>query len=198
MSCMFVAPSGDCDDPGPLPLGAIDELSRTGLDVMQYLLGAPPEKLKPPAAQFTGAAKRTDGKLFYLSIVAPEFKAGPDAAWSGAFYAPFGHFHVAGSVKGAAAGKEAVTLSVAAKLVLGSKDLVAADWTVLGPKSDLRPPNRSCLIKAIKVTESGPHDKRDIRMCIARHAPERAWGEPKTVVASQCAVAVACLVEAIC
>lgn len=198
MSCMFTAPS--CGDEEDLPLSdnAITELKRAGLEAIKDLIRYEPEQLTPPAQQYTGASLRPDGRMFYLTTVAPKAKEAEEAEWTGAFYAPFGFFHVCGWVK---AGREDATtssVSVTAKLIHGQKDLISASWTVIGPQASVRTPNRACLIKSIEISASGPHDERDIRACIARHAPERALGVPKAIVALQCGVAVACLIEAIC
>ena len=54
------------------------------------------------------------------------------------------------------------------------------------------------MIRSIKIAAPGPHDSNDIRRCIALHAPQRVFGEAKALIAMQCEVAVACLIEAIC
>jgi hypothetical protein len=196
MSCMIAPPAGHGGlEDLPLSLDALDSLSRTGLEVMTKLLEGR-EQTRLPLQQFTGAASRPDHRLFYLTILAPE-QAGPDG-WKGAFYAPFGHFHICGTVQGAATDRGSVSLTAETRLVVGGRDLVTANWTVVGPDERQSAPNHACLLESIEIGRSGPHVEEDIRRCIARHAPERASGTPKAVVTFQCAVAAACLIEAIC
>jgi hypothetical protein len=144
---------------------------------------------------FVGAALKPDGSPFYLCIVGPSLEVGQTEEWKGAFYAPFGVGEVVGSVNGDPNIKLA-RLSVKAQLLVQSEPRVSAEWVVIGSQETR--PNKAALISNVTISIAGPHAPEDIRRCIALHAPQRALGEPRAIVAMQCGVAVAALIEAIC
>ena len=82
------------------------------------------------------------------------------------------------------------------KLHLGRIPLVSVDWEIRGNQGTR--PNKASLIGSVTINDPGPHDPDDIRRCVALHAPLRCFGEPRAIVAMQCGVAAACLLEAIC
>lgn len=197
MSCMFL-PGGDAGSPEirPLPFKALADLQAEGL---RALHAAFPQlaQAKPPLEQFVGAAVRPDSRPFYLTVLAPA-DAAASPQWRGGFYAPFGFFHVRGSLEGRPYSASASLLEVSASLVLEDKEIASAQWTVIGPNAGAAPQNAEAMIQSIRVATSGPHAPADVRGCIARHAPLSSWGEPRAVTARQCGVALACLVEAVC
>jgi hypothetical protein len=180
----------------PLPLPAWDTLRHEGLRVMVAQLGGPISSMVVDSAQFVGTALRPDGTPFYLTTAAPD--APQNGPWNGAFFAPFGIGYVCGTVDLTLRGSDAAYLAVSAKLVVGGADHAAANWCVLGPASSNIAINPVAVIDKIDTPLPGPHTAEDIRRCIALHAPQRALGEPQFIVASQCGVAVASLLEAIC
>jgi hypothetical protein len=161
---------------------------------MGQLLGK--AKLKPAADQYVGAALRPDGSPFYLTTLAPSLAAALASAWQGAFYAPFGVGNIVGTVSGDQGSAPLSTVTVSAVLRVDGKEHVRAEWAMIG--QNLTTPNVAALIKSINITNPGPHNPEDMRRCIALHGPQRAFGEPKALVAMQCGVAAACLIEAIC
>jgi hypothetical protein len=76
------------------------------------------------------------------------------------------------------------------------EELVSAEWEIIGTSTNTA--NNAALIRSVTITNPGWHDPADVRRCVALHAPQRVFGEPKAVVAMQCGVAAACLIEAIC
>ena len=197
MSCMFLPDGCGPLTIQPVPPRMMDALRADGLAQINALYPSLAQA-KPPVEQYIGASVRPDSRPFYLTIVAPDATLAKDAAWVGAFYAPFGFFHVAGSVEGKPISAESSSLTVDAALVLDGKETVAAQWTVIGPNAGVTTSNNEAMIQSISIRAKGPHDERDIRSCIARHAALNAWGEPKAVIARQCGVALACLIEAVC
>lgn len=197
MSCMFLpGDGGGADSIRPVERAALEALEKDGLTALHALYPAM-AKAKPPLEQYVGASVRPDGRPFYLTILAPPSMT-PKGAWLGGFYAPFGFFRVMGSVQGKAQSAESSSLAVAAVLMLGEKKAVAAQWSVLGPAARLDTLNTETMLQSVTVSAKGPHDERDIRACIARHAPLSSFGEPRAVVARQCGVALASLIEAVC
>ena len=197
MSCMFLPPDCGTQSIQPILPKSMDALRADGLAAI-HALNPSLAQATPAVEQFVGASVRPDGRPYYLTVVAPEATLQKDASWSGAFYAPCGYFHIAGSVEGGPYTADSSLLKVSASLYLAEKETVAAQWTVIGPNANIVAQNNEAMIQDITITAKGPHDERDIRSCIARHAPLYAWGVPRTVVASQCGVALACLVEAVC
>jgi len=199
MSCILAPIPGSAGGSLPLALPVMDDLIVTGGQAMAGELGIDLKALKPPLQQYVGFSRRPDGEPFYLTTLAPiSFDSIKKAAWSGAFYAPLGYGHVVGTVKSDASSGTVAYFSVDAKLYVGTTETVAANWRVLGPDQSVAPRNLAALIDRVHVTRPGPHDAADMRRCIALHAPAAAWGEPRGLVAQQCGVAVACLIEAIC
>ena len=200
MSCMIAALPGGSPEIFPLPVKSFMELGDNGMRAAQSL-GLKKKQLEPE--QFIGATTRTDGTPFYLWSTAPTLKAGTEKDWTGTFFAPFGVGNLYGRVDASPGQLDdkkdefaITTLKVNARLAIQGKDVVVARWTVIG--SQLTVPNKMAMIKSVKVEKKGPHNAEDIRKCIALHAPQRALGEPRAIVAMQCGVAAACLVEAIC
>ncbi len=197
MSCMFLPDGGGGGQSiQPIDPRAMQALGTDGLAALHALYPSL-AKAKPPLGQFIGASVRPDERPFYLTILAPQGAPAKDA-WLGGFYAPFGYFHVVGSVQGKAHSAEMSSIAVSAVLALGGKKTVAAQWKVLGPAAGLDTLNTEAMMQSVTVSAKGPHDERDIRACIARHAPLSSFGEPRAVVARQCGVALACLIEAVC
>lgn len=214
MSC-FVAPiqgGNPLREIFPLTLDRMAALQSVGLSEMLTMLPAKSlDKLQVPATQHVGAVLRTDGAPFYLTTVAPEFPnlANPVGHWWGAFFAPFGVADVVGTVEGvlAAPGALPTSLRVRARLLpdpgqnpvvytAGRKPMADVEWEVRGNQATR--PNKAALIGSVTVHDAGPHRAEDIRRCVALHAPQRAFGEARAIVAMQCGVAAACLLEAIC
>jgi hypothetical protein len=198
MSCVGIAIASGRPVIVPVPLPTIDDLRQTGHTTMTAALGGAFSTLRVPVTQFMGAALRPDGTAFYLTTAAPHAPlTGSITDWVGAFYAPFGICDVSGVVEAVAAGND-VVVTVDARLNRSGSDYVAAKWSVRGPAPSIRQANSTALIETITIINSGPHEAEDIRRCIALHARQVVWGEPQTVVAGQCGVAVGCLIEAIC
>jgi hypothetical protein len=177
----------------------MNDLVAVGGEAMAGELNVDLKALAPPLQQYVGFTRRTDGEPFYLTTLAPvSFESVKKAAWSGAFYAPLGYGHVIGTVECEASSGVTAYFFVKARLFVGAAETVAANWRVLGPDQSVSPGNLAALIDRVQITRPGPHDAADMRRCIALHAPAAAWGEPRGLVAQQCGVAVACLIEAIC
>lgn len=214
MSCMIALLQGG--DPTreifPLTTDQVADLQATGAAEIFHLLGvqALSELLFEPA-QYVGAALRPDGSPFYLTTVAPNFGlvADPVGQWRGGFFAPFGVGDIVGTVEGnlASPGKKPTAIKVKARLLLDDggdrltqarsrSPYVSVDWEVAG--SQATRPNKASLIRSVIIHDPGPHNRDDIRRCVALHAPQRSFGEARAVVAMQCGVAAACLLEAIC
>ena len=203
MSCILVPIPGGPGGSFPLSLPIMQDLIAAGGAAMAGELGIDLKALKPPLEQYVGFSRRPDGEPFYLTTLAPMSfdsikKDTKTVEWSGAFYVPLGYGHVIGTVVSEAGSGTTAYFSVKAKLYVGSTETVAANWRVLGPDQSVPQRNLAALINRVEVTRPGPHDAADMRRCIALHAPAAAWGEPRGLVAQQCGVAVACLIEAIC
>lgn len=214
MSCMIAPIQGGNPQHEifPLPLDRMAALQSTGLAEMLHLLRVKAlADLGMPGIQHVGAALKPDGRPFYLTTVAPEFAnmANPVGKWWGAFFAPFGVADVVGTVEGELVGPGALPtkLLVKARLVLdggqnpapvspGRSALVEVEWEIRGNQATR--PNKAALIGSISIKNPGPHLAEDIRRCVALHAPQRAFGEPRAIVAMQCGIAAACMLEAIC
>jgi hypothetical protein len=196
MSCMIALLQGGKPEIFPIPIADMEALIAAGAQAFAVTLGRQPSSLAPPASQYVGAALLPDGNPFYLTTLAPELAPSLAAPWQGAFYAPFGIGDIVGSVSGDPGATAVSTLKVDAKLLVEGNEEVAANWVVRGTK--LTTPNKAALIGPITISRHGPHQAEDIRRCIALHAPQRVFGEPRAVVAMQCGVAAACLLEAIC
>lgn len=216
MSCMFAPIQGGSPmrEIFPLPLDDVDALCKLGETEMRGMLGISAIKDLDRApltyAQFFGAALKPDGAAFYLTTLAPAATGTPQGIpfWRGAFFAHFGVGDIVGTVEGTLQGpSEPTLLTVAAELRLDEGKARAApspqrtaeasaSWTVHGSQATRA--NKLGLIGKVDVTNRGPHDPADIRRCIALHAPDRAFGELRAVVAMQCGVAAAALIEAIC
>ncbi len=213
MSCMISMLAGG--EPRreifPLPLAQVKKLQADGLAAMLSMLGVAQLKDLPlKAEQYVGAALRTDGTAFYLTTLAPPDVGrakNPEGRWRGAFFAPFGIGNIVGVVDGDLRRSAPTSMKVMARLFADPGDdqpetaqrpapLVSVDWEVLGNQATR--PNKASLIGGITIHQPGPHDPADIRRCIALHAPQRCFGEVAAVVAMQCGVAAACLLEAIC
>jgi hypothetical protein len=177
----------------PISTDQAADLQATGAAEMLYLLGvqALGELLFKPT-QYVGAALKPDGSAFYLTTIAPD--------WVG---------DIVGTVEGdlASPGKKPTSIKVKARLLLdqGGDGLTQArgrgvqasvDWEVAG--SQATRPNKASLIRSVTIHDPGPHDRDDIRRCVALHAPQRSFGEARAIIAMQCGVAAACLLEAIC
>lgn len=214
MSCMF-APGlgGSAPEIFPIEMCRLNELQDHGLAHILAALGRSTlEGVHKDARQFVGVALRTDGRPFYLTTIAPlnlGREDNPQGDWVGGFYAPFGVGDVVGTVEGSfnSAGAMPTSFKVRAQLLLdaggnpgtlrlGRTPYVSVEWEVAGNQATR--PNKSALIKSVTVVDPGPHNPEDIRRCIALHAPARCFGLVQAVVAMQCGVAAACLVEAIC
>ena len=214
MSCMVAAIQGG--EPRreifPIPIESMAALYTMGLAEICALLGVQHlGELHLNAAHHVGAALRPDGTPFYLSTIAPDFGADADPVgqWRGGFFAPFGIGDIVGTVEGhlVAPGALPTTMTVKARLfldaggnppslTLGRAAHVSVDWEVRGNQATR--PNKASLISSVTIHNPGPHDPADIRRCVALHAPLRCFGEPRAIVAMQCGVAAACLLEAIC
>lgn len=195
MSCMIANLQGGRPEIFPIDVDSLRALQEIGLQTMQAAL-ATRQAAGPEVHQYAGVALRPDGAPFYLTTVAPAYSLKMTRApWHGAFFAPFGVGDVHGEVYSEPDGKM-VVLKVAARLMVRGAEHAAASWEVLG--TQVTAPNKSSLIRAVSVATPGPHDPADMRRCIALHAPEKVFGEPRAIVAMQCGVAVAALLEAIC
>jgi len=198
MSCMIAALPGGSPEIFPIPVQNFMDLRENGFGAAKQLNL---KKKNIENQEFMGATTRTDGTPFYLWATAPSLEVGTSENWSGAFFAPFGVGNLYGRVDAKPGKVEThkfaiTTLNIEARFEIKGKDEVAAKWTVVG--SQLTVPNKMAIIKSVKIVKKGPHDAEDIRKCIALHAPQRALGEPRAIVAMQCGVAAACLIEAIC
>lgn len=201
MSCIIAPIPGGHAGIFPLPLKIMDDIAETGAAIMGKALGQGVKKMKPAGEQYIGISRRPDGTPFYLTTFAPfSFQAAQESktGWSGAFYVPLGYGYLVGTVAGETVSDTQSAFTVKARLYVGDEETVAAKWRVLGPNAHDDTPNRMALIDGVEISEKGPHMAEDMRKCIALHAPQAAWGEPKAVVAQQCGVAVACMIEAIC
>lgn len=214
MSCMFApGAGGSAPEIFPIEIDRLNDLQAHGLAHILDRLGKPSlAHMDLKTTQFVGVALRTDGRPFYLTTVAPldlGVENNPVGNWSGGFFAPFGVADVVGTVEGclAAPGALPTSFKVTAQLLLDAggnpgtpdprrKPHVSVEWEVIGNQATRA--NKSALISSINIIDPGPHDPADIRRCIALHAPARCFGLVRAVVAMQCGVAAACLVEAIC
>ena len=214
MSCMIAPIQGGNPQREifPLAVDRMQDLHGMGLAEMLQALGVPGlNALARNPTQHVGAALKPDGTPFYLTTVAPEFEdmANPTGKWQGAFFAPFGVADVVGTVEGELLSPGALPTSLRVKARLlrdpgdnpskaapGRKALVDVEWEVSG--SQATRPNKAALIGSIRINDPGPHLADDIRRCVALHAPQRVFGEPRAIVAMQCGVAVASMLEAIC
>jgi hypothetical protein len=214
MSCFIEFLSGG--DPRreifPLALDRIDNLQSIGKSEILAMLGvAEIGELALNASQYVGAAMKPDGTPFYLTTIAPDLgrDKNPVGAWRGGFFAPFGVGDVVGIVEGELLAPSALptSLNVKARLLLDDGGNPAAytpnrtphvsvDWVVRGNQATRA--NKSSIIQSVTIHDAGPHDAADIRRCVALHAPQRGFGEVRAVIAMQCGVAAACLLEAIC
>jgi hypothetical protein len=193
MSCMLVSSQGGRPEIFPLPVDQMHLLQTAGNQAMTAVLG---RRLAIPVVQYVGTALRPDGTPFYLTTKAPDPASGLAGVWRGAFFAPFGVGDIVGTVSGDTSAAPIIALTVNAQLAIGGVERVSAEWVIDGTQAT--PPNIAALIRTVTIMNSGPHDPDDIRRCIALHAPQRVFGEPKAIVAMQCGVAAAALLEAIC
>lgn len=212
MSCMIAQISGGnpTREMFPVLLVRMEQLQKVGASAMTELLRRSGTKQSDSAVQYIGAALKPDGTPFYLTTLAPPMH-GSDfvGRWAGAFFAPFGVANLVGVVE--AEVKEAhgpISLRTKAALVRDAggnppkddfdvgKPYVSAEWEVQGSQATRL--NKSALIGAVNIIDPGPHDPADMRRCIMLHAPQRCFGEPSAVIAMQCGVAAACLIESIC
>jgi hypothetical protein len=194
MSCQVALLQGGNPEIFPIPIKMLRAVSDDGLKAMASALGT--KSPKPPVEPYAGASLRPDGSPFYLATVAPSLEAALVGVWQGAFYAPFGVGNIVGTVLGDPGATDIVTITVNAELRVDGKEHVKVEWVMIGQKATT--PNKAALIKSISIPNPGPHDPDDIRRCIALHGPQRSFGEPRAIVAMQCGVAAACLIEAIC
>jgi hypothetical protein len=214
MSC-YVAPLQGGDprrEIFPVSVDLMARLHSMGMAEICGLLGVKLlSELPLGAAQHVGAALKPDGTPFYLTTIAPDFgtTANPVGAWRGGFFAPFGVGDIVGTVEGDLVGPGALptTIKVKARLLLDAGGnppklagarvaYISVDWEMHGNQATR--PNKAALIGSVTINDPGPHDAADIRRCVALHAPQRSFGEPRAIVAMQCGVAAACLLEAIC
>lgn len=213
MSCMIATLQGGdpCREIFPLSVDRMADLHGIGLVEICDLLGVQRiEDLPLTVIQHVGAAFKPDSCPFYLTTIAPDFgpTLNPVGYWRGGFFAPFGFGDIVGTVEGdlLPPGGLPTKLHVKARLLLddgGPAKLVRArapyvsvDWEVHG--SQATRPNKSSIIGSVKIHDPGPHTPEDIRRCVALHAPQRCFGEPRAIIAMQCGVAAAALIEAIC
>jgi hypothetical protein len=193
MSCLIANLQGG--NPEIFPINALDmrRLQEGGMNEMAKHVR--PDVTAPSNHQHVGAALRPDRSPFYLTTLAPELAPSLTHRWLGGFFAPFGVGDIVGSVQGDPTGP-LTSIVVKAQLSIDGKEHVRVEWEVVG--SQITTPNKSALIKTVSIPNPGPHDPNDIRRCIALHAPQRVFGEPRAIIAMQCGVAAACLIEAIC
>lgn len=195
MSCMIAPLPGGIPEIFPAPMDLMHKLEAEGLQQMRAMiksLGAEGE-----GAQYIGSALKPDRSPFYLTTLLSPAGASPDLRWWGAFFAPFGIGEVLGTVASSPETGDFVTLAVSTRLrVDGDEERVVVEWEVSG--SQVTKVNKAALIKSVNVRNAGPHLDTDIRRCVALHAPQRVFGEPSAIIAMQCGVAAACLIEAIC
>lgn len=194
MSCMIAPLPGGIPEIFPARIDLMHKLEAEGLQEMRAMIrsiGAEGED-----AQYIGSALKPDRSPFHLTTLLSQDKVRPDVKWWGSFYAPFGIGEVLGTVQCSPDGN-LVTLAVNTWLrVDGDEEHVAVDWEVRG--SQITKVNKAALIKRVNVRHAGPHVEADVRRCVALHAPQRVFGEPSAIIAMQCGVAAACLIEAIC
>jgi len=106
-----------------------------------------------------------------------------------------------------AAGSMSRSISVKARLLLDERGNPAVftpgravhasvDWEMRGTQATRA--NKAALMVSVTIGNPGPHDPGDIRRCVALHAPQRSFRLPQSIVAMQCGVAAAALLEAIC
>ena len=220
MSCMVAALQGGNPTREIFPISTdrmVDMQTRGSAQILGLLGVKKLSDIQLKPGQHIGAALKPDGTAFYLTTIAPDFglTANPVGQWRGGFCAPFGVADVVGIVEGdlAEPGAKPTTIRVKARLVLdaggnalksnrdakaerGGTVLVSVDWEIRG--SQATRPNKAALIASVTINDCGPHDSADIRRCVALHAPQRSFGEPRAIIAMQCGVAAACLLEAIC
>jgi len=197
MSCIGAALAGGIPEIFPLSADDMTKLRTTGLRAMQSVLRT--KSLTPSVDQYVGVALRPDKSPFYLTTLAPKPADALAEPWRGAFYAPFGVGDIVGELSadpGDAAKVKIAMVTVNARLVVQGDSRVHVQWQVIG--SNFTSPNKAALIHAVTVLEPGPHNQEDIRRCVALHAPQRIFGEPRAQVALQCGVAAAALLESIC
>lgn len=212
MSCYFVSPQAASLEILPMQVSRMDDLRLHGLKQMLAYLGKSAiGELALNCKQFVGGALKPDGTAFYLTTIAPEIgrEENPVGNWTGSFFAPFGVGDIIGTVEAdiRAPGALPVVMKVKAQLLpdaggelaatpLSRTPIASVEWEVLGSQATRS--NNGALIKSITIHDAGPHDPEDVRRCIALHAPQRGFGMTQAVVAMQCGVAAACLLEAIC
>jgi hypothetical protein len=187
MSCMLKFSAGGVPEIFPILATDMLHLQSTGEAMMAPLVA---ERQSPT---FIGTALKPDRTPFYLCTIVPASADRASAKWNGAFFAPFGVGDVVGSVE---VNPEVLSISVKARLMANGEELVSAEWEIIGTSTNTA--NNAALIRSVTITNPGWHDPADVRRCVALHAPQRVFGEPKAVVAMQCGVAAACLIEAIC
>ncbi|MGH7049061.1 MAG: hypothetical protein ACREFV_05945 [Acetobacteraceae bacterium] len=194
MSCMIAVLPGGIPEIFPVPIELMRALEIEGLRAMMEMIELPHGA--PPVQQYIGSALKPDRSPFHLSTLAPQLAPSLEARWRGAFFAPFGIGNVLGTVEGDPGKPPFVTLAVKARLLVDGAEHVAAAWEVVG--TQITTLNKAALIRNVEILNRGPHEATDIRRCVALHAPQRVFGEPRAIVAMQCGVAAACLLEAIC
>jgi len=214
MSCMFAPiPGGSPPQIFPIEDCRMDGLLKFGrAEILEMLKKKSIEDVGAGCKQFIGAGLRTDGTPFYMTTIAPKDigrEEDPEGYWCGGFYAPFGVADVVGKVECTLVKRAPIEVHVTAMLLPdpggnplapvapGSRSsIVEVEWTVHGNQATRA--NKGALIKLVKVIKQGPHNPDDIKRCVALHAPQHCFGFSQSVVAMQCGVAAACLVEAIC
>ena len=214
MSCMFAPiPGGSPPQIFPIEDCRMDDLLNFGRAEILAMLGkASIGAVGEGCKQFIGAGLRTDGTPFYMTTIAPKDigrEEDPEGYWSGGFFAPFGVADVVGKVECTLVKQAPIEVHVTAMLLPdpggnplptithGSRAaIVSVEWTVYGNQATRA--NKGALIKNVTVHNAGPHQSDDIKRCVALHAPQHCFGFSQSVVAMQCGVAAACLVEAIC
>lgn len=199
MTCIIASIQGGNPEIFPIPVDAHHDLEQGGRLAMAAALGMEANdvvRMEPRVEQFIGSALRPDGSAFYLTTLAPKIDDCITNPWRAAFFSPFGIGDIAGTVTGTPTERQITTLTVDARLSVEGETRVSVSWSVIG--SQRTAPNKSALINSIRIIEAGPHHAEDIRRCIALHGPQRIFGEPRAIVAMQCGVAAACLLEAIC
>ncbi|MGH7103433.1 MAG: hypothetical protein ACREFJ_13655 [Acetobacteraceae bacterium] len=194
MSCMIAFLQGGIPEIFPVPIELMRALETEGLRAMTEMIDLPHGA--PAVQQYIGSALKPDRSPFHLTTLAPQLAPSLDARWRGAFFAPFGIGDILGTVEGDPGKAPFVTLAVKARLLVGGEEHAAVEWEVIG--TQITTLNKAALIRNVNILNHGPHDSSDIRRCVALHAPQRVFGEPRAIVAMQCGVAAACLIEAIC
>ncbi|MGH7066212.1 MAG: hypothetical protein ACREEU_00325 [Acetobacteraceae bacterium] len=178
----------------PAPIELMRALEAEGLRAMTATIDLPLGA--PEVQQYIGSALKPDRSPFHLTTLAPQLAPSLEARWRGAFFAPFGIGDVLGTVEGDPGKPPFVSLTVKARLLVGGEEHVAVEWEVIG--TQITTLNKAALIRSVRILNHGPHEPSEIRRCVALHAPQRVFGEPRAIVAMQCGVAAACLIEAIC